>query len=66
LGEQVLGSFAADSRERKLLTFPLTAAQLGPGDMAEIVIDLDKTFNPGGGDTRELGIRVFHAFVDPR
>jgi hypothetical protein len=34
--------------------------------MAEIVIDLDKTFNPGGGDTRELGIRVFHAFVDPR
>jgi hypothetical protein len=66
LGEQVLGSFAADSRERQLLTFPLTAVQLGPGDMAEIVIDLDKTFNPGGGDTRELGIRVFHAFVDPR
>lgn len=66
VGEQVLGSFAADSRERRLMTFPLTAAQLGSGDMAEIVIDLDKTFNPGGGDTRELGIRVFHAFVDPR
>jgi hypothetical protein len=66
VGEQVLGSFAADSRERSLMTFPLTAAQLGSGDMAEIVIDLDKTFNPGGGDTRELGIRVFHAFVDPR
>jgi hypothetical protein len=66
VGEQVLGSFAADSRERTLMTFPLTAAQLGSGDMAEIVIDLDKTFNPGGGDTRELGIRIFHAFVDPR
>jgi hypothetical protein len=66
VGGQVLGSFAADSRERKLMTFPLTVAQLGSGDMAEIVIDLDKTFNPGGGDTRELGIRVFHAFVDPR
>lgn len=66
LGEHTLGSFAADSREKKLMTFPLTAAQLGAGDMAEIVIDLDKTFTPAGGDTRELGIRVFHAFVDPR
>lgn len=65
-GEQTLGTFAADSRERKLMTFPLTAALLGPADMTEITIDLDKTFNPGGGDTRELGIRVFHAFVDPR
>ncbi len=66
LGEQTVGSFAADSREKKLITFPITAAQLGQGDMAEIVIDLDKTFTPGNGDTRELGIRVFHAFVDPR
>lgn len=66
LGEHSLGTFAADSRERKLVTFPVTAALLGGGDMAEIVIDLDKTFNPGGGDTRELGIRVFHAFVDAR
>jgi hypothetical protein len=66
LGEQTFGNFAADSREKELLTFPITAAQLGQGDMSEIVIDLDKTFTPGGGDTRELGIRVFHAFVDPR
>jgi hypothetical protein len=66
LGEQTFGTFAADSREKELLTFPITAAQLGQGDMSEIVIDLDKIFTPGGGDTRELGIRVFHAFVDPR
>ena len=66
LGEHTMGTFAADSREKKLLTFRITAAQLGEGDMAEIVIELDKTFNPGGGDPRELGIRVFHAFVDPR
>ena len=66
LGEHVLGSFVADSRERKLITFPVTTAQLGQGDMVEIVIDLDQTFTPGGGDTRELGIRVFHAFVDHR
>lgn len=66
LAEHTIGTFAADSREKKLITFPITAAQLGQGDMAEIIIDLDKTFTPGNGDTRELGIRVFHAFVDPR
>lgn len=66
VGEHTLGTFTADSREPTLMTFPLTAAQLGQGDMSEIVIDLDQTFTPGGGDTRELGIRVFHAFVDPR
>jgi hypothetical protein len=66
VGEHTIGAFAADSREKKLVTFPITGAQFGSGDMAEIVIDLDKTFAPGNGDTRDLGIRVFHAFVDPR
>jgi hypothetical protein len=66
LGDQVIGSFAADAKERKLLTFPITAAQFGSGDMAELVLELDRTFKPGGGDTRELGIRVFHTFVEPK
>jgi hypothetical protein len=34
--------------------------------MAELVINVDRTFSPGGGDNRELGIRVFHAFVEPK
>jgi len=34
--------------------------------MTELVIDLDRTFSPGNGDIRELGIRVFHAFVEPK
>lgn len=63
---QVIGSFAADSKERVLRTFPIAAAQFGTGDMSEIVLEVDRTFNPGGGDTRELGIRVFHAFVEPK
>jgi hypothetical protein len=46
--------------------FPVTAAQFGPADMSELVIDVDKTFSAGGGDPRELGIRVFHAFVEPK
>ena len=66
-GGQPVGTFPADSKDRTLKTFPLTAAQLGAGDMAEITSSLDRTFRPGGGgDTRELGIRVFHAFVEPK
>lgn len=63
---QTIATFAADSRDRVLRTFPITAAQFGTGDMAEIVIEVDRTFAPGGGDTRELGIRVFHAFIEPK
>jgi hypothetical protein len=65
LGDQTLATFAADSKERKLLTFPISAAQLGPGDMAEIVLDVGRTFSAGAADPRDLGIRVFHAFIEP-
>lgn len=66
LNGQPAGTFAADSRDRKLLTLPLTAAMFGTGEMAELVLSVDRTFSPGGTDTRELGVRVFHAFVEPR
>jgi len=66
IGDQVIAKFAADTRERKMLTFPITAAQLGSGDMTELLIDVDRTFSPGSGDLRELGIRVFHAFIEPK
>jgi hypothetical protein len=57
---------------RVLKRIPLTAAQLGGEDTAEITISVDKTFVPAlmpgsnSKDPRELGVRVFHAFVDPR
>lgn len=66
IGDQTIATFAADSRERKLLTFPISAAQLGAGEMTELVIEADRTFSPGGGDARELGLRVFHAFIEPK
>ena len=66
IGDQTIGTFAATSRDRTLLTFPVTAAQFGSGDVAELIIDVDKTFTPGGADTRELGIQVFHAFIDAK
>ena len=66
IGDQTIATFAADNRERKLLTFPISAAQLGNGDMTELAIDTDRTFSPGSGDVRDLGIRVFHAFIEPK
>jgi hypothetical protein len=69
IGDQPIATFAADSRDRKLLTFPIAAAQFGTGEMSELVLDVDKTFGPGAGgtgDPRQLGIRVFHAFVEPK
>jgi hypothetical protein len=65
-GDQVIGTFSADTKDRKLVSFPMTAAQLGAADMSEITLDVGQTFVPGGGDARELGIRVFHVFVEPR
>ncbi len=50
----------------------LTAEQLGDGDMVDLTLELDKTWVPAlvpsanSRDSRELGLRVFHAFVEPR
>jgi hypothetical protein len=65
-GDQVVGTFAADSTKPKLVILPVSAAQLGSGDMAELTLEVDQTFAPGGGDVRDLGIRVFHAFIEPK
>jgi hypothetical protein len=64
--DQVVGSFTADSKTKKLHVIPITAAQFGNGEMAEVKLDVDRTFQPGGADTRELGIRVFHTFIEPK
>jgi hypothetical protein len=66
VGDQPIATFPADSRDKKLLTFPITATQLGTAEMSELTLDVDRTFNPGGGDPRQLGVRVFHAFVEPK
>jgi hypothetical protein len=66
LGGQPIAALVADNRDKKMMTFPITATQLGESDMAELVINVDRTFSPGGGDNRELGLRVFHAFIEPK
>jgi hypothetical protein len=50
----------------------LTAAQLGTAEMVEVRLTVDKTYVPAllpaanSRDPRELGVRIFHAFVEPR
>ena len=71
LGGQVVDDFTLKPKEPELRKIPLKAAQLGTDDVAELVISVDKTYVPAvvtssSKDPRELGVRVFHAFVDPR
>jgi hypothetical protein len=71
LGGQVVDEFTLKPKEPELRKIPLKAAQLGTDDVAELVISVDKTYVPAvvtssSKDPRELGVRVFHAFVDPR
>jgi len=63
---QPVGTMAADAKFPTLKSVPVTAAQLGTGDMVDLVFELDRTFQPGGNDPRELGIRVFHTYVEPK
>lgn len=68
---QPVTTFAADNAERMIRRIPISAAQLGTGDIAEIRIDVDRTFNPSklpvrSLDNRELGLFVFNLFVEPK
>jgi len=71
LGGQTVDQFTLKPKQPELRKIPLKAAQLGNGDIAELVISVDKTYvpaviNASSKDPRELGVRVFHAFIDPR
>jgi len=71
LGGQAVDEFTLQPKKPELRKIPLKAAQLGSDDVSELTISVDKTYVPavvasGSKDPRELGVRVFHAFVDPR
>lgn len=71
IGGKTVKTIAADSATAVLHRIPLTAAELGNDDMVELRLDLDKSFVPAklpnavNQDARDLGIRVFHLFIDP-
>lgn len=66
IGDQAIAQFPADSKAPTLKTFDLTADQLGSADMVDLVFEVDRTFKPGGTDPRELGIRIFHVYIEPK
>ena len=69
-GAQV-DTIAVTPRQDFLHKTRIAAAQLGTADMVDITLEVDKTWVPAlvpganNRDPRELGLRVFHAFVEP-
>jgi hypothetical protein len=72
IGGQPIEQFTLAPNQQQLRKIKLTPEMLGSGEMSELQISVDKTFTPAlvpaanSKDPRELGVRVFHAFVDPR
>ncbi len=70
LGGQIIETFPIQNGERFLHTTPIPASALGTGEMVDLQISVDQTFVPaehgGGVDHRDLGIRVFHVFVESK
>ena len=72
LGSNVIDTFTLLPGQRELRRINVTASQLGTGDTADISVAVDKTFTPAlipglkSSDSRELGIRVFRVYVEPK
>jgi hypothetical protein len=71
LGAEVIDTFSVSTPDEAIRKIAIKAAQFGPDDVVMIRVAVDKTFvpalvKPGSRDSRELGIRVFHAFVEPQ
>ena len=71
IGPSVIDSFALPPGTRELRRVNVTADQFGSGETVDVTIAVDKTFLPSSipelrsTDPRELGVRVFRAFVQP-
>jgi hypothetical protein len=72
VGDQAVDRFALEAHKPELRKIVLTPAQLGTGDTVEMRIVVDRTFIPAAipamnsRDPRELGVRVFRAYLEPR
>ena len=72
IGEHVVDSFALPPGGEELRKFPVTAAQFGDAETVEMRVVVDRTFVPANvpalksNDPRELGVRVFRAYVGTR
>jgi hypothetical protein len=70
-GTEVVDQFTLPSGRIELRRIKLPAARLGTADTVELTLSVDRTFVPAtlpglkNTDPRELGVRVFRAFVQP-
>ena len=71
LGDQVIDSFTLEPKKELIRKPTITAAQLGTADVVDLKISVDKSYVPAvitngaNRDPRELGVPVFHAYVQP-
>ena len=71
IGQTVIDSFTLAPGSTEMRRMEIAPEQLGGADTIEMTISVDKTFVPAAmptlksTDARELGIRVFRAFVEP-
>jgi len=68
---ETIDTFQVAGTQQDIRRIPIKAAQFGADDLVEIRLGLDRTFVPAlaGGesrDPRDLGIRVYHAYVEPQ
>jgi hypothetical protein len=72
VGDQPIDQFEIRTGEPVIRKVAVSAVQLGGGDTVEVKIDAGASFVPAltpaasSRDPRELGVRVFHAFVEPK
>jgi hypothetical protein len=70
MGGQVLDTFTLPPDVRSLRKVKLPSVKMGNKTLAELRIDVDRSFVPAlasawaSDDTRELGVRVFHVYID--
>lgn len=71
LGAEIVDEFALPSGPMELRRMTIPASALGTADTVNLTIAVDQTFVPASvpalasSDSRELGVRVFRAFVQP-
>jgi hypothetical protein len=72
VGDAVVDRFSIGTNRMELRKFPISAAQLGTAETAAMRIVVDRTFVPAtipalnSNDPRELGVRVFRAYIEAR
>lgn len=72
IGETVLDTYTLTSTEEVIRRIPIAADQFGTAENVDITLELNQAFVPAqtpaanSTDSRELGLRVFHVFVEPK